>query len=169
MRAPVRSGAAGRTVRLLARRSHRDFRSALTPRQRSALVAYTTFVVTIAGARAISRAVRSGRFGIHNIVIDGIHVHHYVPGIALLTISGAVAVRGGERIRVQCLLGATYGAGCAMVVDELPLLLNLRDVYWAEEGRWAIKVALSVVGVAGAYFSGIPLWRGLREELAGER
>jgi hypothetical protein len=49
------------------------------------------------------------------------------------------------------------------------LLLNLRDVYWAEEGRWAIKVALSVVGVAGAYFSGIPLWRGLREELAGER
>jgi hypothetical protein len=66
---------------------------------------------------------------------------------------------------VHCLLGATYGTGRALVTDELPLLLNLRDVYWTRDGRWAVELALAIAASAGAYFTGIPLWRGLREEI----
>jgi hypothetical protein len=67
------------------------------------------------------------------------------------------------------LLGATYGTGCALITDELPLLLNLRDVYWTPEGRWALDVAFGIIASVGAYYSGIPLWRGLREEITGMR
>jgi hypothetical protein len=66
---------------------------------------------------------------------------------------------------VHCLLGGTYGTGCALVTDELPLLLDLRDVYWTREGQWAVELGLAITAGAGAYFTGIPLWRGLREEI----
>jgi len=55
-----------------------------------------------------------------------------------------------------------------LITDELPLLLNLRDVYWTPEGRWALDVAFGIIASAGAYFSGIPLWHGLREEITGK-
>jgi hypothetical protein len=56
-----------------------------------------------------------------------------------------------------------------LVADELPLLVDLRDVYWSPEGRWAIDAVLSIVAVGGAYFSGLPLWRGLADETAAIR
>jgi choline dehydrogenase-like flavoprotein len=40
-----------------------------------------------------------------------------------------------------------------------------RDVYWTPEGRWAVELSLTIIALAGAYLSGIPLWHGLREEL----
>ena len=94
------------------------------------------------------------------------HIHHYLPGIVLLAAAGGIGVRDSDRVGVHCLLGATLGSGCGLVVDELPLLVTLRDVYWTPEGRWAMQAALGVAAAGGAYLSGIPLWRGLREELS---
>ena len=37
----------------------------------------------------------------------------------------------------------------ALVVDEFALLLSLRDVYWEQEGRVSVDVALAIIGVAG--------------------
>jgi hypothetical protein len=45
------------------------------------------------------------------------------------------------------------------------MLVDLRDVYWTPEGRWAVELSLTIIALAGAYLSGIPLWHGLREEL----
>ena len=151
--------------RLLSRMRH-DFRYELTTGQRSGLIAYLSFSVTVLLVRGLSTAIKAHRLPAHDIVIRGVHVHHYLPGIALLAASGAFGVRGSDRLSVHCMLGATYGAGCALVTDELPLLLNLRDVYWAPEGHWAVDLARTIVGGIGAYFSGIPLWRGLRDEVA---
>jgi hypothetical protein len=147
-------------------RMHHDFRYELTTGQRSGLVAYLSFSLTILLVRGITAAIKGQRLPVHDITIRGVHIHHYLPGIALLTTSGAFGVRGSDRLSVHCLLGGTYGAGCALVTDELPLLLNLRDVYWAREGHWAVDLARVIVGGVGAYFSGIPLWRGIREEAA---
>jgi hypothetical protein len=151
-------------INRLVRRIHHDFRYELSTGQRSALVAYLSYSVSILLVRALTTAIRGRRLSVHDINIHGVHVHHYLPGIALLTTSGAFGVRGSDRPSVHCELGATYGVGCALVTDELPLLLNLRDVYWAREGRWAIDLALTIVAGFGAYFSGIPLWRGIRDE-----
>jgi hypothetical protein len=148
----------------LIRRMHYDFRETLTTHQRSALVAYTSFAVSIAAVRGLTTAIKLQRLPVHDLTAGGVHIHHYLPGIALLTTAGAFGLRGSDRPGVHCVLGATYGVGCALVTDELPLLLNLRDVYWTREGRWAVNLALAIIASVGAYFAGIPLWRGLREE-----
>lgn len=156
----------GRRVRRLASRLHRDFRGTLTSRQRSALVAYLAFAVTAPAVRGLAAAVRSGRLPARDVTVRGVHVHHYVPGIALLALAGALGIRDSERLGVQCVVGGTYGTGAALVADELPMLIDFRDVYWTPEGRWAIDLALSIVAAGGTYFSGFPLWRGLAAELA---
>jgi hypothetical protein len=145
---------------------HHDYRDNLTTRQRSALVAYASFAATVVAVRALTTAIRDQRGPVHDITAGSIHIHHYLPGIALLTAAGAIAVRGSDKTGVHCLIGATYGAGCGLITDELPLLLNLRDVYWTLEGRWAVDLALAISAGVGAYFTGIPLWRGLRAELS---
>lgn len=162
------SGGHARKFRLLARRLHHDFRDNLTTRQRSGLVAYLSFVVSIGAVRSLTTAIRTRRLPLHDITAGDVHIHHYLPGIALLTAAGGIGVRGSDKASVHCLLGATYGTGCALITDELPLLLNLRDVYWTPEGRWALDVTLGIIASAGAYFSGIPLWHGLREEITGK-
>lgn len=163
-----RAGEHASKFRLLARRLHHDFRYNLTSRQRSGLVAYLSFVVSIGAVRGLTIAIRKGRLPVHDITAGDVHIHHYLPGIALLTAAGGIGVRGSDKASVHCLLGATYGTGCALITDELPLLLNLRDVYWTREGRWGLDVALGIIASVGAYFSGIPLWHGLREEITGK-
>jgi hypothetical protein len=70
-----------------------------------------------------------------------------------MSAAGAFGVRGSDRMGVHCLMGASRSAGCGLVVDELLLLLNLRDVYWMREGRWVPELCLAIVAAVGAYFT----------------
>jgi hypothetical protein len=134
----------------LARRVHRDFQYRLTTRQRSSLVAYLSFATTVAAVRGLTTGIHRGELPVRDIRVGSVHVHHYIPGIALLTLAGAAGVRGSEKVGVHCLLGGAYGAGCALVVDELPMLVDLRAVYWSPEGRWAVELSLTIIALAGA-------------------
>ena len=77
---------------------------------------------------------------------------------------GAVAVRGEERQRRHPAVAVSYGAGLALIVDEFALLLDLRDVYWARQGRISIDVGVGGIAVAGSYFAALPVLRRLRRE-----
>ena len=77
-------------------------------------------VVSIAAVRSLTTAIRTGRLPLHDISAGDVHIHHYLPGIALLTAAGGIGVRGSDKTSVHCLLGATYGTGCALITDELP-------------------------------------------------
>jgi hypothetical protein len=55
-----------------------------------------------------------------------------------------------------------YGAGLALVIDEFALLLDLRDVYWAKEGRVSVDLAIGSIAVTGTALAAQPLLRGLR-------
>jgi hypothetical protein len=132
------------------------------------MVASASFALTALGARTITTAIRRGRVKLfRDVTVGEVHLHHYLPGIALLTAAGAFGVASSRRLTAHSLLGATYGAGCALVADELPLLVNLRDVYWTPEGRWAVRLSLAVIGAAGAYFAAVPFWLGVRDEIGG--
>lgn len=165
-----------------AARAHAEFRDTLTAPQRSALIACVTFALTEVAARAVTGSIRRRRDApavrrpgvqrpavLGDVTVAGVHIHHYVPGVALLAATGALAVRGTDRVGVHCLIGAGYGAGAALVVDEAPLLLNLRDVYWSPEGRWATGLAFAIAAVAGAYFTAQPLWHAIAAELRDPR
>ena len=79
-------------------------------------------------------------------------------GIVLLTLVGAVALCGLERHRRHPLTVTAYGSGIALIVDELALLIDLQDVYWAKDGRWSVDAAVGTVAVGGLYLAAVPFW-----------
>ena len=142
----------------------RAYHEELEPAQRSALVSWMAFTSTFAGLRGLTYSIRAGKGPFRNISFGGEHLHHYMWGIALLAGVGAVAVRGEERHRRHPAVAASYGGGLALIVDEFALLLDLRDVYWAKEGRISIDLGVGGIALAGSYFAAQPMLRRLRRE-----
>ena len=142
----------------------RAYHEELGPGQQSALLSWLTFTVTFAGLRALTYSIRAGKGPFRNISVGGEHLHHYLWGIGLLSGVGAVAVRGEERQRRHPAVAVSYGAGLALIVDEFALLLDLRDVYWARQGRISIDVGVGGIAAAGSYFAALPVLSRLRRE-----
>jgi len=134
----------------------------MDPCQRSALISWLAFTATFATVRGITYSIRAGRGPFRNLSLGGEHVHHYLWGIGLLAGVGAVAVRGDERLRQHPVVAVSYGSGLALIVDEFALLLDLRDVYWARQGRISVDLGIGGVAVAGSYFASLPLLRSLK-------
>ena len=122
------------------------------------------FTGTFAGLRVLTYSIRAGRGPFRNLSVGGEHLHHYMWGIGLLSGVGAVAVRGEERHRRHPALAVTYGSGLALIVDEFALLLDLRDVYWARQGRISIDLGVGGIALAGCYFAALPVLRRLRQD-----
>jgi hypothetical protein len=80
----------------------------------------------------------------------------------MLTGVGAVAVRGEDITRRHPAVALSYGAGLALIVDEFALLLDLQDVYWAQEGRVSVDLGVGLVAVGGTAFSARPILNRLR-------
>ena len=127
-----------------------------TPRRRILLSAIA-FFLTFAGVRALTWSIHNNVGPFHDIHMGGRHIHHLVWGILLLLMVGYgwMVDAGGE--------------AAALTLDEFALWLNLRDVYWAREGRASLDAAVLfatslIVGVVGA-----PLWQGLLREFRGKK
>lgn len=133
--------------------------SELDTGQQSALISWIAFTGTFGAVRGITHAIKSGKGPFQNMSVGGEHLHHYIWGIGLLTGVGAVAVRGTERMRRHPGLALAYGTGLALIVDEFALLLDLKDVYWAKQGRVSVDVAIGASALAGSYFAALPVIR----------
>ena len=72
---------------------------------------------------------------------------------------GAVGLRGAERHRHHPVTALAYGSALALVVDELALLLDLKDVYWANDGRKSVDVAITMIAGGGTVVAGLPFGR----------
>src|SRR5206468_935714 len=91
-----------------------------------------------------------GRWGpFRDARVGRTHVHHFVPGIALMMLAGGVSIASADE-RLDPLLAIPFGWGAAMTLDESALLLRLDDVYWSEEGVLSVQVALATSAVASA-------------------
>jgi hypothetical protein len=86
-------------------------------------------------------------------------------GIGMVSGVGGVAVHGDNDKRRHPLVAVAYGAGLALIVDEFALLLDLKDVYWAKQGRISVDLAVGGSGLAGTYFAALPLFRALRRRV----
>jgi hypothetical protein len=147
----------------LAREVLTAFRADLGPGQRSALLSWLAFTGTFATTRGITYSIRAGRGPFGNLRAGGEHLHHYLWGIGLLTGVGAVAVRGEERHRRHPAVAVSYGSGLALIVDEFALLLDLKDVYWARQGRISVDIGVGGIALAGSYFAALPVLRSVRD------
>jgi hypothetical protein len=153
----------------LGARLSRVLRDDLDQRQRAALASWIAFTGTFAVVRGITWSIRAGRGPFRNLSAGGEHLHHYLWGIGMLAGVGAVAVRGTDRQRTHPAVAVSYGSGLALIVDEFALLLDLKDVYWAQQGRISVDLGVGGIAVTGSYFAALPLLRALRDEFGDGR
>jgi hypothetical protein len=137
------------------------FHSELDAGQQSALISWLAFAATFGTVRGITYSIKDGKGPFGNMSVGGEHLHHYMWGIGLLSGVGGIAVRGAERHRRHPATAVAYGCGLALVVDEFALLLDLKDVYWARQGRISVDLAVGAIALAGSYFAALPLLRKL--------
>jgi hypothetical protein len=135
----------------------------LDPGQRAELRSWLAFSTTFAGVRGITYSIRSGHGPFRNISAGGEHLHHYMWGIGMLAGVGAVAVHGDDKMRRHPAVAIGYGSGLALIVDEFALLLDLKDVYWARQGRVSVDLGVGFIAAAGSYFAALPAWRALKD------
>jgi hypothetical protein len=147
-------------------RLKREWVNRLSPGQQAVVIAWASFTMTFTGARVLTHWIRGGhgpKGG--GMSVGGEHFHHYNLGIALLSGVGAIALRGEEKHRRHPVTAVAYGSALALIVDELALLLDLKDVYWAREGRKSVDAAITVAAVGATFVAGMPFWPHARRAL----
>ena len=109
------------------------------------LLCMVAFVVTFIITRLVVRMIRAGKGPFSDNTIGGVHVHHVVPGLLLMTVGGLVAL-GGVGRGWDGTGAVLFGIGLALVLDEFALILHLEDVYWESEGRLSVDVVFVIAG-----------------------
>jgi hypothetical protein len=111
----------------------------------------TSFVTIFISARGISYLLRrrSSVGPFRDLRVGRRHIHHFVPGIALLMLSGGTAILTKDE-SLEPKLAVLFGAGMGMTLDESALLLELEDVYWTEEGLLGVQITLAVAAMFAA-------------------
>ncbi len=133
------------------------FKQELHPRQQSVVISWLAFSTTFSAARLITWGIKNGKGPFGNVSAGGTHLHHYLWGIAMVSGVGGVALRGEDRLRRHPAVAFVYGAGLALIVDEFALLLDLKDVYWAKQGRWSVDLGVGLSASAGSVLSAKPV------------
>ena len=142
----------------------------LEPGEQATVLAWAAFTVTFGGLRVLTHWIRAGHGpSSGGMTMGGRHFHHYNIGIALLTIVGAVGLRATERQRHHPAAAIAFGSANAMIVDELALLLDLKDVYWATDGRESVDAAVGLIAAGGTIVAGMPFWPHARRALRSAR
>jgi hypothetical protein len=120
-------------------------------RENATFMLLTSFVTVFISARGISYLLRRrktvGPF--RDLRVGRRHIHHFVPGIALLMLSGGTAILTRDET-LEPKLAVLFGAGMGMTLDESALLLELEDVYWTEEGLLGVQITLAVAAMFAA-------------------
>ena len=82
---------------------------------------------------------------VKDIHIGGVHIHHQVWGILLILLSAALEFTYQPKSPWIEVLGAMFGIGAALTLDEFALWLHLEDVYWTSSGRKSIDAVVVAV------------------------
>src|SRR5690606_30572110 len=103
------------------------------------------------------RMIRAGvRWWPGNINHDGIHVHHMVFGVVLMVAAGVASLAVPPDLTGwRAVIGAVFGVGTVLVLDEFALILHLRDVYWSQQGRISVDAVFVVLAVTGMLLVGV--------------
>lgn len=135
-------------------------RHVVQPGKEQAFWMLVAFLLTFVLIRALTHGIRRGRGPFRNIIIKGTHLHHLVPGIVLLLITGylgnALHVRTGRTV-----VAVFFGIGAALTLDEFALWLHLKDVYWTKQGRRSIDAVIVATAIGGLVILGLDFWRDL--------
>ena len=139
------------------------------PRRRL-FIASISFFLTFGGVRAVVYAIVHQIPPFHFIQVGGRHIHHLVFGIIILLLVGygwLCEIGNGadnSSLFLGRLMSILYGVGAALTLDEFALWLNLKDVYWAREGRASIDAVILFGALLAAGSWGAPLFKGTEKK-----
>jgi len=141
----------------------------VSPREKALFNLLASFVASFGAVRAITYLLRDrdtwGPF--RNVTVGRRHIHHFVPGIAMAFVAGAVAVTTHDE-RLTPKLAIPMGAGMGLTLDESALLLELEDVYWTREGLVSVQITLATAAMLAALALGLRLLRRGEEIVLGD-
>lgn len=127
-----------------------------------------SFFLTFLVVRLLVISIRHHFGPFHWVYFHGRHIHHLVWGILLLLLVGyGYSAEIGHKdtpwsIFLSRLFAILYGVGAALTLDEFALWLNLKDVYWARQGRESIDAVVLFGAFLAIVTWGAPLWHGVR-------
>lgn len=142
------------------------------PRKERLFLSSMSFFGAFGATRCITHAIRKGIGPFGNISAGGRHIHHLVFGIAGLLGSGYLWLvddetsREGADTSLSRSTSLLYGAGAAITLDEFALWLNLKDVYWAREGRVSIDAVILFGAALSAGLWGQSFFRAVAHDIA---
>ena len=101
-----------------------------------------SFVITFGIARLITHSQKAGIIPNQQ---GNLHIHHLVPGILLLLISGFAGLSFWSKKQLRWIMSIFFGIGAALTIDEFALWLRLEDVYWTKQGRDSIDAIIIAI------------------------
>src|SRR3990167_7396976 len=107
----------------------------------SQILVLISFLITFTLARIASD---NNMFVVVDTKSGPLHIHHLVPGIILLLLSGYIGIAFHSRFKLRNFMAVLFGIGAALTVDEFALWLYLEDVYWEKEGRRSIDAIIVI-------------------------
>ena len=118
---------------------------------------FVAFVGAFLGIRVSVRLIRAGvRWWPGNLRTGSLHVHHMVFGVVLTAAGGIAGLAAPPHsLAWRSAAAAIFGLGMALVFDEFALILHLRDVYWANEGRLSVDAVFVAAGVTALLIIGV--------------
>ncbi|MGC4106149.1 MAG: hypothetical protein QM753_07310 [Thermomicrobiales bacterium] len=125
-----------------------------------AFVMFIAFLLTFATVRFITYSIRDGKHKrlFHNMATSGgTHLHHLVPGIILILLSGWIAI-GFPHFVHPIFLALLFGIGAALTLDEFALWFHLADVYWSHQGRQSVDAVIIAATLIGIGLIGGGIW-----------
>jgi hypothetical protein len=117
---------------------------------------FVAFVFGFVFIRLSVRLIRAKvRWWPSNITAGVVHVHHMVFGVVFMAVGGVAELAAPiHSLPWRSGPAALFGLGTALVLDEFALILHLRDVYWANEGRLSIDAVFVAAGVTALLLLG---------------
>ncbi|HEY8740155.1 MAG TPA: hypothetical protein VIN56_06160, partial [Candidatus Dormibacteraeota bacterium] len=139
------------------------------PRRERLFLSSATFALTFMLVRLLTFSIHYNIGPFHNVSVGGTHVHHLVWGILLmLVVAYAWLVQMGTREPSfdwpSRLSPLAFGVAAALILDEFALWLQLKDVYWQQDGRLSVEVVALAFGLLSFGIWGGPLLLGIGRE-----
>ena len=120
---------------------------------------FVAFLVTFGFIRTSAHMIRAQvSWWPGNVEVGGTHIHHLVWGIVTMMITGYVGVTIAPPSPWHEIIAVFFGIGMGLALDEFALWLDLKDVYWSEQGRKSIDAVIVAATITGLILVGFSAW-----------
>jgi hypothetical protein len=120
---------------------------------------FVSFLITFGFIRTSAHMIRAQvSWWPGNVTVGGTHIHHLVWGIVTLMVTGYVGVTIAPPSPWHEIIAVLFGVGTGLALDEFALWLDLKDVYWSEQGRKSIDAVIVAATITGMVLVGYTAW-----------